>query len=45
MVSRIDMTISGILSLAGSFDVPLASMQARYIGIVGYGVLASESVL
>jgi hypothetical protein len=45
MVSRIDMTISGILSLAGSLDVPLAAMQAWNIGILGHDVLAPVAFL
>ena len=33
------MIVSGILSLAGLIGVPLADMQVRNIGIIGYGVL------
>jgi hypothetical protein len=33
--------VSGVLSLAGLIGVPLANMQVRNIGIIGYGVLAS----
>lgn len=33
------MIASGILSLAGLIGVPLADMQVRNIGIIGYGVL------
>ncbi|MFB3766465.1 MAG: hypothetical protein ACE14P_14620 [Methanotrichaceae archaeon] len=34
------MIISGFLSLAGLIGVPLADMQIRNIGIIGYGVMA-----
>lgn len=34
------MIISGVFSLAGLIGVPLANMQARNIGIIGYGVVA-----
>lgn len=37
---RILMIVSGILSLAGLIGVPLADMQVRNIGIIGYGVVA-----
>lgn len=37
---RILMIVSGILSLAGLLGVPLANMQVRNIGIVGYAVVA-----
>ena len=33
------MIVSGILSLAGLIGVPLADMQVRNIGIIGYGVV------
>jgi hypothetical protein len=33
------MTASGILSLAGLIGVPLADMQVRLIGVVGYAAL------
>jgi len=36
---RILMIVSGILSLAGLFGVPLANMQVRNIGILGYAVV------
>jgi hypothetical protein len=32
--------VSGVLSLAGLIGVPLANMQIRNIGIIGYGVVA-----
>lgn len=34
------MFLSGVLSLAGLIGVPLADMQVRNIGIIGYGVVA-----
>ena len=34
------MIVSGALSLAGLIGVPLANMQVRNIGIIGYGVVA-----
>ncbi|MBE9047271.1 hypothetical protein IQ255_23205 [Pleurocapsales cyanobacterium LEGE 10410] len=34
------MIISGVLSLVGLIGVPLANMQIRNIGIIGYGVVA-----
>lgn len=37
---RILMIVSGILSLGGLIGVPLANMQVRDIGIIGYGVVA-----
>lgn len=37
---RILMIVSGVLSLAGLIGVPLANMQIRNIGIIGYGVVA-----
>ncbi len=37
---RILMIVSGSLSLAGLIGVPLADMQVRNIGVVGYGVVA-----
>jgi hypothetical protein len=37
---RILMIVSGSLSLAGLIGVPLADMQVRNIGIIGYGVVA-----
>lgn len=37
---RVLMVISGGLSLAGLIGVPLADMQVRNIGIIGYGVVA-----
>jgi hypothetical protein len=37
---RILMVVSGSLSLAGLIGVPLADMQVRNIGIIGYGVVA-----
>jgi hypothetical protein len=40
MAVRNLMIISGVLSLAGLIGVPLADMQFRNIGIIGYGVVA-----
>jgi hypothetical protein len=37
---RILMIVSGVLSLSGLIGVPLADMQVRNIGIIGYAVLA-----
>lgn len=37
---RILMIVSGFLSLAGLIGVPLADMQVRNIGIIGYGMVA-----
>jgi hypothetical protein len=37
---RILMIASGVLSLAGLIGVPLADMQVRNIGIIGYSVVA-----
>jgi hypothetical protein len=37
---RLLMIVSGFLSLAGLIGVPLANMQYRNIGIIGYGVVA-----
>ena len=37
---RMLMIASGVLSLAGLIGVPLADMQVRMIGVVGYAVLA-----
>ena len=37
---RILMIVSGVLSLIGLIGVPLANMQVRNIGIIGYGVTA-----
>jgi hypothetical protein len=45
-VGRLEQTVriltifSGVLSLAGLIGVPLANMQVRNIGIIGYGVVA-----
>lgn len=36
---RLLMIISGVLSLAGLIGVPLANMQVRNIGIIGYAVV------
>lgn len=33
------MTVSGVLSLAGLLGMPLADMQVRNIGIIGYAVV------
>jgi hypothetical protein len=37
---RILMIVSGVLSLVGLLGVPLANMQVRNIGIIGYAVVA-----
>jgi len=37
---RLLMLVSGVVSLAGLIGVPLANMQIRNIGIIGYGVVA-----
>ena len=37
---RILMLVSGVLSLAGLLGVPLANMQVRNIGIIGYALVA-----
>jgi len=37
---RILLLVSGLLSLAGLIGVPLADMQVRNIGVVGYAVVA-----
>jgi hypothetical protein len=42
---RILMLVSGVLSLAGLIGVPLADMQYRNIGIIGYGVVAPVAFL
>jgi hypothetical protein len=42
---RIVMIVSGVLSLAGLLGVPLANMQVRNIGIVGYAVVAPVAFL
>jgi len=42
---RILMIVSGVLSLAGLIGVPLANMQVRNIGIVGYAVVAPVAFL
>lgn len=39
-ITRILMIVCGILSLAGLTGVPLANMQIRNIGIIGYAVVA-----
>ena len=39
-IVRTLMIICGILSLAGLIGVPLANMQIRNIGIIGYAVIA-----
>lgn len=40
MAVRNLMIVSGVLSLAGLFGVPLADMQVRNLGILGYAVVA-----
>lgn len=42
---RILMIVSGVLSLAGLIGVPLADMQVRNIGIIGYAVAAPVGFL
>jgi cytochrome c oxidase subunit IV len=37
---RLLMIVSGVLSLAGLIGVPLANMQVRNIGVVGYALVA-----
>src|SRR5690606_36201012 len=37
---RVLMTVSGVLSLAGLIGVPLADMNVRNIGIIGYAVVS-----
>ena len=39
-IVQILMIVSGVLSLAGLIGVPLADMQVRNIGVLGYGVVA-----
>ena len=39
-IVQILMIVSGVLSLAGLLGVPLADMQVRNIGVLGYGVVA-----
>ena len=45
MTVRILMVVSGVLSLAGLIGVPLADMQVRNIGIIGYAVVAPVAFL
>lgn len=40
MAVRNLMILSGVLSLVGLIGIPLADMQVRNIGIIGYGVVA-----
>jgi hypothetical protein len=42
---RILMIISGVLSLAGLIGVPLANMQIRMIGVIGYAGIAPIAFL
>lgn len=42
---RLLLLVSGVLSLAGLLGVPLADMQVRNIGIVGYAVVAPIAFL
>ena len=39
------MLVSGVLSLAGLLGVPLADMQVRNVGIVGYALVATIAFL
>lgn len=40
IMERVFMIVSGVLSLVGLIGVPLADMQVRDIGIIGYAVVA-----
>jgi len=42
---RILLIVSGVLSLAGLVGVPLADMQVRNVGVVGYAVVAPVAFL
>ncbi len=42
---QLTLTASGVLSLAGLLGVPLANMQIRNVGILGYGVVAPVAFL
>ncbi len=42
---RLLLIVSGVLSLAGLLGVPLANMQVRNIGIIGYAVVAPVAFL
>jgi len=42
---RILMIVSGVLSLAGLIGVPLADMQVRMIGVLGYALVAPVAFL
>jgi hypothetical protein len=42
---RILMIVSGVLSIAGLLGLPLANMQVRNIGIVGYAIVAPVAFL
>lgn len=42
---RVLMIVSGVLSLAGLIGVPLADMQIRMIGVVGYAGIAPIAFL
>jgi len=42
---RILMIVSGVLSLAGLIGVPLADMQVRMIGVIGYAVVSPIAFL
>jgi hypothetical protein len=42
---RVLLLVSGILSLVGLFGVPLADMQVRNIGVIGYAVVAPVAFL
>ena len=42
---RILLLVSGLLSLAGLIGVPLADMQVRNIGVVGYAIVAPVAFL
>jgi hypothetical protein len=43
--TRILLIVSGVLSLAGLVGVPLANMQVRNIGIIGYAVVSPIAFL
>jgi hypothetical protein len=44
-IVRILLIVSGVLSLAGLIGVPLANMQIRNIGVIGYAVVAPVAFL
>jgi hypothetical protein len=42
---RVLMIVSGVLSLAGLIGVPLANMQVRMMGVLGYAGVAPAAFL